>query len=478
MLNAVWQPQARQADFMARWEPEALYGGAAGGGKSEALVIEALRQAHVPYYRALILRKTYNQLTELIDKSHKYYPAAFPGARYNDTKHCWRMPSGAQIYFGGMQHVKDRINYQGKQYDYIAFDELTHFTWDEYNYLFSRNRSSGPGLRKYIRATANPGGIGHGWVKSRFITAGKPMQTVWAQVKVPDKNGKEHIEWRARVFVPATVFDNQILMDNNPEYLTAMASMPEAERKALLYGNWDSFSGQVFMEWRNDPDHYDDQKWTHVIKPFHIPQHWQILRGLDWGYTKPFAVMWFAVDEVGRMYGIHELYGWTGTPDEGVKWEPDKVAAKIREIEREDENLRGRSIRGIADAAIKSQDGREDILSIFERQGVYWDLSKKDRINGKMQCHYRLAFDDRGIPQFQVFDTCPNFIRTIPELVYDLMHVEDVDTKQEDHMYDMWRYVMMERPISRRASVKPPPVIYDPLELHEQNKPKSVFYRL
>lgn len=477
-LRAVWKPQQRQAAFMRRWESEALYGGAAGGGKSETLVIEALRQADVSYYRALILRKTYKQLSELIDKSMKYYPRVFPGARYNGTDHCWRMPSGAKIYFGGMQYTKDKINYQGQQYDYIAFDELTHFTWDEYNYLFSRNRSSGPGLRAYIRASANPGGVGHGWVKSRFITAGKPMETIWSRVQVPDATGQTHNEWRSRVFVPASVFDNQILLNNNPEYLRSLASMPEAERNALLYGNWDTFSGQVFTEWHDDPDHYEDQHWTHVIEPFDIPPNWIILRGMDWGFTKPFSVMWYAVDESGRMYGIHELYGCTGTPDEGVQWQPDQVAAKIKQIEAEDPNLKGRYIRGIADTAITAQDGREDIRSIFERAGVYWDLSRKDRLNGKMQCHYRLAFDTDGLPLFQVFRTCKHFIRTVPELVYDSMHVEDVDTKQEDHIYDQWRYVMMERPISRRASVAPPKWKTDPLEMHKPEKTKSIFMRV
>lgn len=450
----IWRPQPRQRIFMSRPEEEALYGGAAGGGKSDALVIEALRQVGISHYKGLILRKTYPQLSELIAKSHLYYPRAFPGAEYNAAGHTWRFPSGARVTFGSMQHPKDRLNYQGQAYDYIAFDELTHFTWEEYSYLFSRNRPSGSGTRCYMRATANPGGIGHGWVKERFISPAPPMTPIYDHVTVRFPDGHEELRRKSRIFVPSTVFDNEILLRNAPDYLTRLATLPEAEKKALLYGDWDSFSGQVFVEWRNDPDHYEDRIGTHVIDPFRIPEHWVIWRGFDWGYTKPFSVGWYAVDHDGRMYRIRELYGCRGDsaglplPDTGVGWSADAIAREIRRIEAEDPNLKGRRIHGVADPAIYQRNGGESIGAMMEREGVFWDKADNTRLAGKAQMHRRLAFDGHGVPMLYVFSTCKHFIRTLPALVYSQVNVEDVDTTGEDHIYDECRYVCMENPLA------------------------------
>lgn len=476
MNNAIWTPQARQIEFQSRPEYECLYGGAAGGGKSDALLAEATRQVDISHYRAIIFRKTYPELSELIDRSFDIYKAAFPKARYNDSKHFWRFPSGAKIYFGSMQYKKDRKKYQGKRYDFIAFDELTHFEWEEYSYMFSRNRpskspKSNKKTRVYMRATTNPGGIGHGWVKERFITVAPPMTTVVEEVDVRMPDGSINRMERDRIFVPATVFDNQKLLENDPNYLASLAMMPDADREALLYGSWDSFDGQVFREWKNNPDHYADQIWSHVIDPFQIPAHWKVLRCFDWGYTRPYACYWMAVSPEKHKYIIRELYGSDGQPNKGTQEHHIEVARKIREIEDNDPNLKGRKIYGVADPAIFEESHGNSIASDMARAPYYVVFNKGDhnRLPGKMQVHYHLAFDKEGYPLMQIFSTCKHLIRTLPNLTYDESNVEDINSDLEDHGYDAIRYGLMENPITPRKHHKPEEVITDdPLNMNQK----------
>ncbi len=446
-MKTIWTPQEKQKLFMERSEYEVLYGGAAGGGKSDALVIEALRQVHLPFYRAVIFRKTVPQLDELISKSYKYYKAAFPKAKYNSTRHKWKFPSGAEIYFASMPHKMSHLNYQGLSYEFIGFDELTHFMKEEYEYLISRNRANGPGARVYIRATANPGGIGHGWVKDRFITAAPPGQTVKYTAVAVSPEGEEYKIERTRVFIPASVFDNKILMTNDPSYLGNLAMLPEANKKALLYGDWDSFSGQVFSEWKDNPEGYESGINTHVIEPFKIPSHWRRYRAYDFGYSKPYAVLWFAVDEDGRAYLYRELYGADGA-NVGVREEATEQARRVKQIENELES--GRNIFGVADPAIwdESRGTSGSIITMFEKEGVYFEKADNRRLSGKMQVHRRLAFDDGKRPGLYVFENCVNTIRTLPSLVYSTRNVEDVDTEGEDHIYDALRYFLMLVPMA------------------------------
>lgn len=461
-MREIWKPQPKQWEFMRRSEYEALYGGAAGGGKSEALVCEALRQVHLPFYRAVIFRKTFPQLEELISKSLRYYPAAFPGAKYNAALHRWVFPSGACIYFRSMPHKLSYLDYQGLSYEYVGFDELTHFTQEEYEYLLSRNRANGAGARVYIRATANPGGIGHGWVKNRFITITEPGKPYVYRAEAFTPDGKRIEVERSRIFIPSSVFDNKILMENDPAYVGSLAMMPEAKKKALLYGDWDSFSGQVFTEWRNDRNGYKNGINTHVIEPFKIPEHWRRYRAYDFGYAKPYAVLWFAVDEDGRAYLYRELYGADGD-NVGIKEEPLRQAERVREIE--DECERGRAIYGVADPAIwdDSRGKQNRIAAIFAERGVYFEKGDNRRLSGKMQMHRRLAFDEEGKPGLYVFSSCVNTIRTLPNLVYDMKNVEDVDTECEDHIYDAIRYFLMCVPVAAKPLPKPDTRHWTPL---------------
>ncbi len=422
-------PSEKQAMFLRDRHKIVAYGGARGGGKSWALRTKAvlLAAAH-PGILIMMVRRSYPELRE--NHIGPLRELLGPGFPYSESRHELTFPNGSRILFRPMAGDKDLPNFQGVECDVLCIDEATNITETQFKILSAIVRGTRTVPRR-IYLTCNPGGVGHGWVKRLFVD----------RRYLPGENPEDY------AFIPASVRDNKALLAAQPDYLHQLEALPPRLRKAWLEGDWQGSFGQVFEEFRDDPDHYADRRHTHVIDPFEIPQSWRVYRSFDWGYAKPFSVGWWAVDYDGVLYRIAELYGCTGTPDEGVKWPPDRLFAEIQRIESEHPNLRGRTILGVADPAIFASGGGESIADTAGRYRIYFNRGDHARIPGWMQFHYRLAFDQAGYPRMYVFKNCRAFIRTIPTLLYDKTLPEDVDTTGEDHVADETRYMLMARPV-------------------------------
>ena len=415
--NVIFRPNdGPQTDFLAAPETDVLYGGAAGGGKSYAMLVDPLRFAHRSAHRALILRRSMPELRELIDKSRELYPKAFPGCRFREVEKIWTFPSGAKLEFGFLERDADVYRYQGQAYSWIGFDEITHlnteFSW---NYLASRLRTTDPEITPYMRCTANPGGAGATWVKKRYVNPSSPNESFVGA------------DGLTRRFIPARLEDNPYLAHDG-RYEQMLNALPDVQRKQLLEGNWDITEGAAFTEFDLD---------MQVIAPFEIPIGWERVKGIDYGYASESACVWGAVDSTdGTLIIYRELYrkGLTGVD----------LAQLITNMELEDPY----SVQGVLDTAAWNRTGTTGptVGETLQRAGHKLRRADKNRIQGKIQIHEYLRVQPSGRPKIQICNNCPNLIRELQSIPLDKSNPEDVDTHAPDHAYDALRYLIMSRP--------------------------------
>ena len=432
MIIRMDAPQPQQMLFLTDQHKHVAFGGARGGGKSWAVRFKAVRLAlSKPGIKILIVRRTYSELIN--NHVNPLRQTLGNAARWNEKNMRFTFSNKSTISMGYCQTDKDVLQYQGVEYDVVFFDEATQLKeeWIRQITVCVRGANDFP---KRIYYTCNPGGVGHAYIKRLFID--KAYQ--------PGETAEEYS------FIPSKVTDNLALMKKNPDYMRQLQALPPKIREAWLDGRWDIYTGQYFEEFTNNPDHYGDRLWTHVIEPFEVPAEWTIYRSFDFGYGKPFSCAWWAVDYDGRLYRILELYGCTDEPNTGVKWQPDKIFAEIAAIEKEHRWLKGKHIEGIADPSIWDGSRGESVADMAARRQVYFQRGINDRLPGWMQVHYRLAFDEEGKPMMYVFSTCSAMIRTFPLLQFDEHRVEDLNTTDEDHVADEVRYMCMARPIKPR----------------------------
>lgn len=443
----IQRPNERQAVFLRARAKHIGFGGARGGGKSWAVRTKAkLLAARYPGIKLLIVRRTY---PELMNNHIRQLRTELLGvARYNDKDKILAFSNGSTINFAYCAKDGDLDRLQGTEYDVIFLDEATQLSEYQMKTITACLRGVND-FPKRVYYTCNPGGQGHQYIKRLFI----------------DRRFESGERPEDYVFIQSRVTDNKALMAAQPDYIQQLEALPEKLRKAWLEGDWNVFEGQFFEEFADDPDHYADRRFTHVIDPFEVPPEWTIYRSFDWGYARPFSCGWWAVDYDGTLYRILELYGCTSTPNEGVLWTPDRQFAEIRRIENEHPYLRGRTITGVADPAIWDASRGESVYETALKYRLYFQRGDNRRVAGWMQLHYRLAFDAEGYPGMYVFDTCRGFLRTVPALLYSDTDAEDVDTRQEDHIADETRYFCMSRPMApprTEAAVRPQD---DPLDM-------------
>lgn len=443
--EVVWRPfPGSQRRFLTCPHWEVLYHGTRGPGKTDTLLMDFAQHVGQGYgadWRGILFRREYKELADVVHKSRRWFPRIWPQADFKESKMVWVWPTGEQLYFHHIKRPADYWRYHGHAYPWIGWEELT--TWPDpelYDQLKSVNRSTARGMPRKYRSTTNPWGPGHNWVKMRFIDMAPPRKS-WA---VGRNLRACHIygHWS----------ENRALMEAEPDYadkIRSAASNPH-QAEAWLDGRWDIVAGGMFDDvW---------QPTIHVLRPFPIPSSWRIDRSFDWGSSKPFSVGWHAESDGtalddgrvfprGTLVRIGEWYGWDGqTPNVGLRMTDKEIALGI--VQREQElGIAGRCKPGPADAAIFALDAeRRSIAQTFAANGVKFVASDKrpgSRTAGWQRLRNMLtaaAEKDLEAPHYYVFDTCRQFIRTVPALPRSDRDPDDVDTDTEDHVGDEVRY--------------------------------------
>ena len=430
-----------QTDFLAASEKEVLYGGSAGGGKSMALLADPLRYFANPNFVGLILRRTNDELRELIATSQQLYPKAYAGAKWQERKSQWTFPSGARLWFTYVDRDEDVLRYQGQAFSYIGFDELTqHPSSYIYNYLRSRLRTTDPTLPTFIRATTNPGSGGHAWVKKMFVDPAPAGQAFDATdintgevLRFPEGHENAGQSLFQRRFIPAKLYDNPYLTADG-QYEANLLSLPEAQRRQLLEGDWSVAEGAAFSEFRGA---------SHTCEPFDIPPDWRRFRSCDYGYASFSAVHWIAIDpSYETLYVYRELYVSKHTGRD--------LAQAIIDIEQENND---KVEYGILDSSCWHQRGQigpstaEEMITM----GVRWrpsDRSSGARVAGKNRLHQLLKVDpETDTAGIVFFNHCRQIITDLPSIPADPKGTDDIDPRyRSDHAYDSIRYAIMSRP--------------------------------
>lgn len=422
-----YTPNAKQSIFHSCSAEETVYGGAKGGGKSCALVMEALayglENAGAEMY---IFRETYDDLeANIIREWKEKVPKEL--YTYNEGKHFALLINGTTIKFRYIRNYTDAEGYQGRSMDWIGVDELTKHEKRSIQVLLSCLRSP-KGFKPRFRGTCNPGGIGHSWVKGDYI---EPTE-YGARIVIDSITGNR------RAFIPAKVFDNDVLMNNDPAYVKRLENLPEDQRKAFLDGNWDIFTGQYFSEFNRN---------IHVIDPFIIPGHWRRYIALDYGLDM-LAAYWIAVDEHQKAYVYKELYQSGLIISDAAKAILDLTNENIYQT------------LAPPDLWNRRQETGKSAAELFNDNGVW--LTKAD--NNRVQGWYNLKEwlkpydDEQGIKtaRFVITKNCANLIRTLPQLQFDERDPNDVATEPHEltHAPDAIRYFVAGRPIPEIPKVQ------------------------
>ena len=395
----------KQESFINADADEVLFGGAAGGGKSYGQIVDAFLYAlKYPGSKQIIFRRTFPELDKsIIRTALELYPNTV--FKYNSSSHTGKFVNGSILDFGYCDSEKDVYKYQSAEFDVIRFDELTHFTEDIYIYLLSRLRGAND-FPKSVKSSTNPGGVGHSWVKERFIDIGE------ADVVHEFDNGR-------RIFIPSKVQDNQFLMAKDKGYVKRLENLDEKNKKALLYGDWDIFDGQFFEEFDRN---------VHVIKPFEIPPEWRKYRTMDYGLDC-FAVLWIAVNSLGECFVYREFAKSDVVISDGA-----------RQIVAMSSGEGIRTTYAPPDLWSRSQESGRCRADIFHQSGLHLQKSNNDRVTGWACIRELLKSDPQ--PRLKIFSNCTELIKCISSIQHDEINPDDCAVKPHNitHLPDALRY--------------------------------------